>query len=267
MGKVRRINRAEIKTPEHALMIELQKEYNFPPIMARALMERINKYVDDLSSDEHHNNQIIKQAIHINEPSGKPLSKCRMVPVKLTMTGIEDARILATQGATALKKVRVKRWFEEAYEQGGLLTHEDVAVLLGSDISTVKRLVKQYKNEGVILPTRGQIRDIGPGISHKAQIIELYLKGYTITEIEKRLIHTPVSIERYLLDFSRILTLRQFGLSPAEIRLATDLSEHLIEEYLELAQKYQQPHQLDRIAQLQGKFSPLLKEPPKKGGS
>lgn len=267
MGKYRRINRAELKSPEHMLFVELQEDYNFSPVMARALLERINKYVEELSNEEHRNNQIIRHVVHSNESAGKPLKRCRMVPVRLTMTTYEDAKILANQGSPALKKLRVKRWFEEAYEQGGLLTHEDVAELLGTDVSTVKRIVKQYKSEGTILPTRGQIKDIGPGITHKAQAIELYLKGYTISEIGLRMVHTLPSVERYLSDFSRVLILDEYGLEPANIRIATGLSERLIEEYLELAKKYRKPNYLDRFTQLLSKYSPLDGvNPLKKGG-
>lgn len=267
MGKVKRVNRAGIKTPEHAIFVELQTDYNFSPVMARALLERINQYVDELNSDQLRNTQIVCQAIHRNESPGKPISKCRLVPVRLTMTSYEDAKILSEQGAPVLKAVRVKRWFEEAYEQGGVLTQEDVAELLGADISTVKRIVKRYKNEGIILPTRGQIQDIGPGLSHKAKAVELYLKGYTITEISKRMVHTLPSIERYLTDFSKVIMLTNNGLAPANIRVATGLSEFLIEEYIELADKYNKPYYEDRYKQLQGLFSRLGgQEPLKKRG-
>ncbi|MBU0560722.1 MAG: DUF1670 domain-containing protein [Bacteroidetes bacterium] len=41
------------------------------------------------------------------------------------------------------------------------------------------------KKQGKFIITRGAKLDIGPGISHKTTIIELYFKGYTFTEIEQ----------------------------------------------------------------------------------
>ena len=50
------------------------------------------------------------------------------------------------------------------------------------------------------MPTRGQIRDIGPGVSHKARVVQLYLWGLQFTEIERRTRHSEDSIRRYLFD-------------------------------------------------------------------
>jgi len=69
------------------------------------------------------------------------------------------------------------RLFEEAHCQGGLLSQTDLSEILIVDKSTVKRIVKRIKARGDNIPTRGEIKDIGPGISHKARIIELLLKN------------------------------------------------------------------------------------------
>ena len=54
------------------------------------------------------------------------------------------------------------------------------------------------KNNQKILPTRGNIHDIGPGVSHAEKIISLYLQGYTETEIKLKTGHAYESIEDYL---------------------------------------------------------------------
>jgi hypothetical protein len=50
--------------------------------------------------------------------------------------------------------------------------------------------------DGVAVPTRGQVRDIGPGISHKGQVVQLYLWGLQFTEIESRTKHSEVAVQR-----------------------------------------------------------------------
>ena len=49
--------------------------------------------------------------------------------------------------------------------------------------------------------TRGNRMDIGPGTSHKAKIVELYLKGYEFTDIKRNTRHSSESIARYLKEF------------------------------------------------------------------
>ena len=71
----------------------------------------------------------------------------------------------------------------EAYAQGGLLSYEDLESILGINTSTIKRYVKQHKQKDIVVPNRGQIEDIGPGILLKKEIIELLIKGYRYLEI------------------------------------------------------------------------------------
>ena len=84
------------------------------------------------------------------------------------------------------------------------------------------------------MPTRGQMKDIGRGVSHKTRIVGDWLAGYTFSEIKKRRWHTLGSIERYCMGFQRVARLHAHGLGVSEIRVSTGLSERLIREYLEL---------------------------------
>jgi len=40
------------------------------------------------------------------------------------------------------------------------------------------------------------MKDIGKGVSHKAKIVEEYLKGYEYSEIKRRIHHSEDSIGR-----------------------------------------------------------------------
>ena len=75
-------------------------------------------------------------------------------------------------------KQRIARLLTEAYSQGGVLTQIDVAVLLSISRKTVTRYIAEYEREtGISLPYRGKIHDIGPAMTHKAEIVELMVKG------------------------------------------------------------------------------------------
>ncbi|MBU1878381.1 MAG: DUF1670 domain-containing protein, partial [Chloroflexi bacterium] len=87
---------------------------------------------------------------------------------------------------------------------------------------------------GLDVPTRGQVKDIGRGVSHKTQIVGDWLAGYTFTQIKQRRWHTVHSIARYCEAFHRVIRLHNHGLGVAEIRRSTGLSERLIGEYLDL---------------------------------
>jgi hypothetical protein len=99
------------------------------------------------------------------------------------------------------------------------LSVEDLAYLTCSSTATVKRDLAACRAVEIAVPTRGQIRDIGPGVSHKAQIVQLYLWGLQFTEIELRTRHSESAIKRYLADFRQVAALyerarREFPSAP-----------------------------------------------------
>ena len=100
--------------------------------------------------------------------------------------------------------------------QGGLLTVEDLAYLTCSSTATVKRDLAECRADGWRCRPRGQIRDIGPGVSHKAQVVQLYLWGLQFTEIERRTRHSEDSIRRYLADFRQIARCMPGGVDPGD---------------------------------------------------
>jgi hypothetical protein len=118
-----------------------------------------------------------------------------------------------------------------------LLTVEDLAYLTCSSTATVKRDLAACRAAGIAVPTRGQIRDIGPGVSHKSQIVQLYLWGLQFTEIETRTRHSEGAIKRYLADFRQIAALYARGASIPEIRSASGRSASLIGEYIAIYER------------------------------
>jgi len=129
-----------------------------------------------------------------------------------------------------------------------LLTHEDLGYLLNSSLATIKRDVAYLRAEGFNIPTRGQVKDIGKGVSHKTKIVKAYLAGYTFTEIERKHRHSIGAIHRYCQDFTRVVRLRHKQLKIGDIRRTTNLSERLIGEYLALYEQCEPDN--DRLQQL-----------------
>ena len=76
-----------------------------------------------------------------------------------------NMNVLTEKGTSGLRKHKILRIASEALDQDGLLTQEDPAVLLCSSRRTIRRDVKELKQQGIDVPTRGTLQDIGPGVT------------------------------------------------------------------------------------------------------
>ena len=86
---------------------------------------------------------------------------------------------------------------------------------MGIHPEAVRRLVDSRPK--VIIPARGSECDIGGGVTHRRNVIELYLQMHTETEIVARTGHSYESIQNYIKEFARVWLLRQQGLPPPMI--------------------------------------------------
>ncbi len=122
--------------------------------------------------------------VSAKEPAGKPLSAMTKLTVVVTVDGgLDDLAVLRQHGAANLRQLRVLRMTEEAMDQGGVLTQEDLARLLQTGVRTIRRDIAQLRAEGHWVPTRGVVQDTGRGQSHKAKIVEMYLRRMTYSQI------------------------------------------------------------------------------------
>ena len=227
------IDRLQLKNPAEAIIERVQHDFNLAPLVARTLFDQMRNYFESYYHLKNDTGQLTYLAVSVGSPAGRKLTECQRVAIKLSLHTPDDL-VALKRGVAALRQARIMRLTEEAYEQGALLSHEDLACLLSSSLATIKRDVSQLRQQGLNVPTRGQVKDIGKGVSHKTQIVQDYLAGYTFSEIEWRRRHSAGAIGRYCQDFVRVVRLRQKQLTVADIRRTTGLSERLITEYLAL---------------------------------
>ncbi len=125
---------------------------------------------------------------------------------RLSVIDVEKDRevLLREQGAVALRRSKLMRIAEEAREQGGVLTQEDLGVLLSCDERTIRRDIKHLRMQDIHVPTRGFVQDIGPTVSHKAQAIRHWLQGKEPVAVARAINHSLTAVERYLEDFKRV---------------------------------------------------------------
>jgi biotin operon repressor len=227
------IERLQAKSPEEAIIEQISHDFRLAPFMARTQFEQMRKYFEEFYELKRDVGQMTFFALSGDVPPGRPIAESERVAITLTLDRPDDLEALR-DGVAALRRSKIQRLTREAQEQGALLTQEDLARLLCASCSTVKRDIAQLRAEGIDIPTRGQMKDIGKGISHKGQIVRDWLASYTFSEIKQRRRHSISSIERYCQSFQRVIRLYERGVSVADIRVGTGLSERLVKEYLAL---------------------------------
>ena len=191
--------------------------------------------------------QLVWMAVPIDEypQRGKSIVKTRMKPVILTYLADEDIQSVRN-GFTSqqLRINRLVRWCYQAYDQGALLTQLDLAVLLNVCDATVNNYVNQWqKTSGNLLPTRGNIHDLSGAITHKKEIVTLYLQGYLTPTIATKTNHSKEAVDRYIRDYESVKTVRTATDDIDKISQITRLSKRVISQYLDLIPQ----HQLDAI--------------------
>jgi hypothetical protein len=131
--------RVWIKTAEHQLFHELETEYGFPRATCRSLLQLMQEFIELNYGNLRGDKQIIYHAVSKDEPPGKQLNKIKTVSVKLTISHPDDIEILKKRGIHALRQHKMIRFATEAYDQGGLLDQEDLALLLNTGRRTIQR--------------------------------------------------------------------------------------------------------------------------------
>ena len=244
----------------HSLKVELERDFGLSKVTSRALVLRIGEFLDTYITDQpgtRGHGQVSYPAVVVGEPAGKPIRHCLTEPVSLTLIHPSDADVLHNEGSPALRRARLARLCTEAYRQRAVLSHEDLSLLLAVDVSTIRRLVKQCAEEGERPSTRGLIQDIGPTISHKERVIRLYFKGQLPLRIAASTGHSLGSVERYLSDFGRVVTLSKRDMALAVISRITGLSDRLVSAYLKLSREYDRPEHQCVLERLLVRFGPL----------
>jgi len=134
-------------------------------------------------------------------------------------------------------ELKIARLFKEAYEQAALLTHSDIAHLLHISTGTVSKQTKEYmERTGEILPTRGNVHDIGRAVTHKKIILNLYRKGYQTPDIARMTNHTEEACDRYIKAYKKVEKLSK-TMKNEEIAQILGMGKSLVEEYITILNK------------------------------
>lgn len=250
------LQRVNWKTLDHVFLSLVEKGANCPPFISNAILNTA-KRVYNLNHSKEEDETLKPGQLRVigllaKEPAGKPLKDCQLGECIVTLdAGGEDQVVRANFGVTGLRRAKLLRITTEAHEQGINLTQEDLAYrVLNCGLRTVRRDVAHFKEKGIFLPTRGQQKDIGPGVSHKILAVRLLLERKSELKIARILYHSLTAIERYTVTFARVVLLTQRGLPPRDIAFLVQISERLVREYQELYQRYNTPEYQERLGEI-----------------
>ncbi len=246
--QLKKFRRIKDKSLHQLLLHRFLNNYGYDKgeVTAKAIIDDILKLVDDyfvvssLDDDLHHINygQLVWMAVPVDEypQRGKTIAGTRMKPVVLTYFTDDDAAHIAHGfDAKSLRKKRLARWVDQAFDQGALLTQLDLAMLLGVCDTVVSKYVCEIQTEGKLLPTRGNIHDISGAITHKREIITLYLEGYFTPEIAMKTKHSKEAVDRYIRDYHRVELVWKNGITDLDqISQLIRLSKRVVQQYVDL---------------------------------
>lgn len=242
------IRRFEAKTPEQRFLHVLEQDFHYAPKVAQAVLEEAQVC---LAGSPGQIKPGQGRVILTQYKAGHGRALCDTATVEVVWTvdaGQEDRQVLQQHGQKALRRVRMQRLLAEALEQGAVATQEDVAQALHVSVRTIKRDCDALQAQGMYLPTRGNLRGIGRGQTHKAQIVGRWLEGETYDQIALHTHHTPSSIQRYVQAFVQVIALHDEGFASSQIGLLVDKSQPLVQEYLAIYHKHDTPACRERLA-------------------
>jgi biotin operon repressor len=233
--------RLETKTSEQRFKQMLEQEFYFAPKIAQSILEEAQAHLVEPSGPNGAGRQQVilakREAGH-----GRPLRETELIQVSWTVdAGPEDRQVGQGYGQKALRQVRIQRLLLEALEQGAVASQEDLAQALNVTVRTIKRDFAELQEQGLYLPSRGNLHGIGRGQTHKAQIIGCWLQGATYDQIAQRTHHALSSIQRYIQTFVRVVDLHQQDFSDNQIAQLLQLGLPLVQEYLAVYENHPQP--------------------------
>lgn len=239
-GMIRRLSKKNLKS---ILLDKFLHHYGYDKgaVPAKALIEDIIATVDEfyVNANTLQPGQLVWLAADKDErgAKGKTLENTKKRTIKLTLFSPDDFELLTNKQSNFrdIQRRRTIRFIKEAYEQNTVLTLEELLILLAVNRVYLSDWIREHQRKsGKILPTRGNITDIGSGTTHKKIIVRLYCQGYLTPEIARKTNHSEEAVDRYIADFERIKALKEKKCTVEEMSFLTGRGLKIINEYLNI---------------------------------
>ena len=246
--QLKKCRRLKSKSLRQLLLYRFLNHYGYDrgEITAKAIIDDILQLIDNyflvssLDDNLHHlhSGHLVYLGVAVDDypKHNQSIANTRLKPVILSfVTNADIDHIAHGFDSTSLRKKRLIRWVYESFDQGALLTQLDLSILLGVCDAVVSKYVKEIQQEGTLLPTRGNVHDLSGAITHKREIITLYLEGYLTPEIAVKTNHSKESVDRYIKDYHRVEILWKHGITDLDqISQLSRLSKRVAQQYVDL---------------------------------
>lgn len=164
----------------------------------------------------------------------------RFIPVILSIVTEDDVQQLENGTfPSVIAKNTIARIIKEAYNQGGILSTRDVALITLRCTGAVSQLRLKYEREHeCILPHTGVLHDMGSSISHKKTIInKIIFQKKDPATVARETNHSQKAVDRYLKDYHRVITAFEHNPDIEYVHLVTGIATHVVKQYLNILQK------------------------------
>jgi hypothetical protein len=207
----------------------------FGPTLREKLADELIRIFDAVAPDRSRLNPGLALCNALDQNTRGDSPRRRYVPVVLTLTCEEDIKQLTDGIATCkIAGQAIARMIREAHQQGGIMSSRDLGLLTLRHGSGVSRLRELYEKEHqCVLPHTGVLHDMGTCVSHKALIVrKVILEKKDPAQVARECNHSQAAVDRYLKDYHRVNTLYKLDQDMDFIHLATQLSKHVIKQYI-----------------------------------
>lgn len=231
------LRRLDEKSLDGQLLWELENGFELSPRESQGIVETVKLLYSERPVEQ--TGRVSVWVVKREVSAATSLREAEKVQAWVTLHGgQEDLEAYDAYGHAGLRRQKILRITEEILDQGGVATQEDLARLLGTSVRTVRRDIAYLLKQGQRVVTRGVYSDMGPSVSHKVVIVEMFLNGFVYSEICRKTQHSASAVKRYVNTFGRVVTLHERGVkAAAEIAHYAGISERLAAEYLELYAK------------------------------
>lgn len=244
-------NRLQAKSLDAQFMNEMVAGLNCSPFEAEAIVEKVHEVYSPLweTSQGLKPGQIQVMVIDASVAPNVPLAKAKQRLVTLTLQGgQEDIESRKNGSVPLLRQKRLCRMCQEAFQQGGLLTLEDLASLFNCGVRTLVNDLAVLRKEKIVPPLRSTTKDMGRAITHRRLIITLWLQGLEYSEIARKACHSVDSVANYVDKFKRCVALFDSGFDVHTVALMVKLSTPLTQEFQRIFSDIQGvPHRLQEM--------------------
>jgi len=227
-------NRLQAKSLDAQFMNEMITGLNCSPFEAEVIVEKVHEVYTPLldSSEALKPGQIQITVVDAAVAPNVPLAKARQRLVTLTLyAGKEDIETRRKGSVPALRQKRLYRMCQEAFQQGGLLTLEDLANLFNCGVRTLVNDLAALRKQKIVPPLRSTVKDMGRAITHRRLIVTLWLQGFEYSEIARKTCHSVDSVASYVDKFKRCAALFSSGFDLHTVALMVKLSTALTQEF------------------------------------